>query len=95
MDIALSDIVVSLAGRDKGKLFLVAGTEKDFLLIADGKGRKLEKPKRKKRKHLRLMSKSDSPAAEKIRNGGKVINSEIRRALAEYSEAADGQNRGG
>ena len=44
MDIAKSMIVRSTAGRDKGKLFLVLGTEGDFLLLADGKTRRVERP---------------------------------------------------
>lgn len=44
-------IVRSLAGRDKGRLFLVVGvTDKGELLLADGKMRKVETPK-KKEKH--------------------------------------------
>ena len=46
MDIARSDIVKSTAGRDKGKFFFVLGVEEDFLLLADGKTRRLESPKR-------------------------------------------------
>ena len=81
MDIARSDIVISTAGRDKGKLFF--GTEEDFLLLADGKTRKLESPKRKKRKHARFQAHSDCRVAEKIRSGEKFTNSELRRTLAQ------------
>lgn len=43
-------IVRSLAGRDKGRLFLVVGvTDKGELLLADGKMRKVETPKKKKK----------------------------------------------
>ena len=37
MDIARSNIVKSIAGRDAGSLFFVLATEGDFLLLADGK----------------------------------------------------------
>ena len=37
MDIARSDIVKSIAGRDKGKYFFVLEIEDEFLLLADGK----------------------------------------------------------
>ena len=84
MDIARSDIVKSTAGRDKGKLFFVLGTEEDFLLLADGKARKLESPKRKRRKHAVLEARYDCRAAEKIRSGEKVTNSELRRTLAQF-----------
>ena len=49
MEIAASNIVRSVAGRDQGKLFIVLAVEGEYLLLADGKGRKAESPKRKKR----------------------------------------------
>ena len=84
MDIARSDIVRSIAGRDKGKVFFVLDTEGEFLMLADGKTRKLENPKRKKRKHTAFVTSSDCRVAEKIRSEEKVTNSELRRTLAEY-----------
>ena len=94
MDIDRSDIIVSLAGRDKGQLFFVVDTEEQYVLIADGKGRRLEKPKRKKRKHIQKVQQTDSRVAEKIRNGDKVLNSELRRELAAYGQKFNSQNQG-
>ena len=82
MEISRADVVVSLAGRDKGQLFFVLDTDDLFVYIADGKGRRLEQPKRKKRKHVRKLPQTDTRVAEKIRNGDKVLNSELRRELA-------------
>ena len=95
MDIGKSDMIVSLAGRDKGQLFFVVDTDGDFVLIADGKGRKLETPKRKKRKHIQKVLQADTRVAEKIRNGDKVLNSELRRELAAFSQKFNSQNQGG
>ena len=81
------DVVVSLNGRDEGKRFFVVGTEDEYSLIADGKGRRIEKPKRKKNKHLKLEDKTDNNVAAKLIEDEKVTNNEIRRALAEYAEA--------
>ena len=83
MDIARSDIVKASAGRDKGKLLFVLDVEGDFLLLADGKSRKLERPKRKKRKHVTFACRADGRTAEKIRSGEKVTNSELRKTLAQ------------
>ena len=83
MDIARSDIVISTAGRDKGKLFFVLGTEEDFLLLADGKTRRLERPKRKKRKHVVFQARVDCRTSEKIRGGDRLTNSELRKTLAQ------------
>ena len=65
MEIAASNIVRSVAGRDQGKLFIVLAVEGEYLLLADGKGRKAESPKRKKRKHVlkRSEAKPGSPTA--------------------------------
>lgn len=53
MDIRERTVVVSTAGHDKGFAFAVIGfTHGEYAMIADGKVRKLEKPKKKKLKHL-------------------------------------------
>ncbi len=85
MDIAKSNIVKAIAGRDTGSYFFVLATEGDFLLLADGKRRRLESPKRKRRKHVELVARSQSPVAEKIRSNEKITNSELRRAIAAVS----------
>ena len=81
-DINISDVVVSRAGRDKEKWFYVIGEDHEFLLLANGKDRTLDKPKRKKRKHVQKVLRSETRVAEKLRLGDKVLNSELRRDLA-------------
>ena len=95
MDISKSDIVISLAGRDQGQFFYVVDTEENFVLIADGKGRKLENPKRKKLKHVRRVTRTETRVATKILNGDKVLNSELRRDLATFGQQFNSQNQGG
>ena len=94
MDIARSDIVKSIAGRDQGKYFFVLAVEENFLLLADGKTRKLESPKRKKRKHIVFVAHSDCRVAEKIRSEEKITNSELRRTLAEFGEDGNPDQEG-
>ena len=48
MGCACAQIVRSLAGHDRGGLFCVLDTDGPYLLLCDGKRRKLENPKRKK-----------------------------------------------
>ena len=45
-------IVISCAGRDKGYKLAVVGECDGYLLVADGKERPVEKPKRKNPKHI-------------------------------------------
>ena len=87
MEIAKANIVRSKAGRDKGKLFAVLAVEGEYLLLADGKGRKVEAPKRKKRRHTEFVAEGDDTRLfEKIKGDGKITNSELRRTLAAYRE---------
>jgi large subunit ribosomal protein L14e len=95
MDISKADIVISLAGRDEGKLFYVLSNDGTYVTIADGKGRKLENPKRKKLKHVRKVSRTETRVAEKIRTGDKVLNSELRRDLAAFGQQFTSQDQGG
>ena len=94
MELDKSSLVVSKAGRDKGQLFFVIDTDEQYVYLADGKSRKLEKPKRKKRKHVQQVPRTESRIAEKIRNGEKVLNSELRKELASFGQKQS-QNQGG
>ena len=82
MDISRSDVVLSMAGHDKGMLFFVLDTDGVYVSLANGKERKVEKPKRKKSKHVRKLPRPDSLLTEKIRSGKPLLNSELRRELA-------------
>lgn len=94
MEIARSNIVRSEAGRDKGKLFCVLAVEGEYLLLADGKSRKVEAPKRKKRRHVSFFSAENTRLAGKIQSGEKISNSELRRTLAGYREAIQPDQEG-
>jgi ribosomal protein L14E/L6E/L27E len=65
-------IVRSLAGHDAGRLYWVVDSEGDFLLLADGKHRRLTQPKRKRRRHVELTGMSAAVAGDGA----------LRRALA-------------
>ena len=90
MESKISDVVMSLSGRDRERLFMVINADPDYLYLADGRLRRVEQPKKKKRKHTLFIGEDDSRAAVRLKNGEKVSNSEIRRSLEERIKAADG-----
>ena len=94
-DISISDVVVSTAGRDSGEWFYVIAEDPIYLFLANGKDRSLDKPKRKKRKHVAKVLRSETRVAEKLRLGDKVLNSELRRDLAYLSRDLQSNNLGG
>ena len=91
----ISDVVLSTTGRDKDKIFYVIGIEDNLLLLANGKDRTLDKPKRKKQKHVQKVLRSETRVAEKLRLGDKVLNSELRRDLAFLAREMQANNLGG
>ena len=94
-DLQIADVVSSVAGRDAGKWFYVIKTDDIYLYLVNGKDRTLDKPKRKKRKHAEKVLRSETRVAEKLRNGDKVLNSELRRDLATFGQQFNSQNQGG
>ena len=82
------------AGRDRGKLFVVLAAEGEYLLLADGKARKVEAPKRKKRKHVLFVADDATRLSDKIKSNEKITNSELRRTLAYYREEVQPDQEG-
>ena len=94
------EIVRADAGRDKGGIFCVVGVdqEQNRLLLADGKRRKVSRPKRKKLGHVRCLAPDphqtgpgeplmyDHPVVHSLRQGEPVSDRALRRALAAFKE---------
>lgn len=93
MDLRRGDVVRSLAGHDKDSLFCVVSTEGDFLLLANGKERKLNSPKRKRVKHAVRAGSSDHPVFLRLRSGEPVGDNELRKALAAFRDERNQQSR--
>lgn len=78
-------IVFSKSGRDKGKAFIVLDYNEDYVFIADGDLRKLEKPKKKKKIHIQITKFCDELLKSKIENGEYILDADLRKALAKYN----------
>ena len=94
-NIHISDVVVSTAGHDQGKLFYVIDEDANYLTLANGKDRTLDKPKRKKRRHVQKVLRSETRVAAKLISGDKVLNSELRRDLAFHAKEMQANTLGG
>ncbi len=81
-ELCIGQVVSSKSGRDKDKIFIVIDILDDkYVLIADGDLRKVEKPKKKKVKHLQKHTMIYSEIAKMISNEEKVENIYLRREL--------------
>ena len=94
-DINISDVVVSTQGRDRGVWFYVIAQDQTYLFLANGKDRTLDRPKRKKRKHVQKVLRSETRVALKLQQGDKVLNGELRRDLAFHASQMQANNLGG
>ena len=82
----LGAYVCATHGRDANKCFLVVGIiDEAYVIISDGKSRKLEKPKKKKIKHLVPLSDGSKEITEKLLSEVPLTNKEIRKALNELN----------
>ncbi len=90
MEVFAGDIVYSKAGRDKGKPFIVLEVlDAQYVMLADGRKRRIDKPKKKKMKHLLKSGHTAENIGEKLRGGMKVTNPDLKKALAELFEDHD------
>ena len=82
-EFTLGQVVQSTQGRDAGRDFVVVGIiDQSYVLIADGALRRIDRPKKKKVKHLIPKQELFSRLKEKLTCGQRVYDSEIRKALA-------------
>ena len=88
-----ADLVVSLSGRDKNRIFMVLEVlDSNYVLIADGMLRKLEKPKKKKVKHLEKSQYTlNERLLQKISEGKKITNAELRKSLRALTDDAESE----
>lgn len=80
MDFVKGRLVRSKAGRDKTRTLAVMAVDGQMLLLADGKLRKIGRPKRKKRRHV-------APTATVLENELLKSDQLLSDAIAAYDAA--------
>ncbi|HEY8363208.1 MAG TPA: KOW domain-containing RNA-binding protein [Tissierellaceae bacterium] len=86
-EITIGQVVKSRAGRDKGRVFLVLDIIDDqYVLIVDGDLRKLEKPKKKKIKHLMVYNTVIKEFEEKLKSKQGINDAYIRKLLEPFNK---------
>jgi ribosomal protein L14E/L6E/L27E len=82
LDELVGRLVISRAGRDKGKPFVVLKVINDrFIMVADGDLRKIANPKMKNVKHLQVTSKGLPEVAMTLSRGEKLENHRLRKLI--------------
>ena len=76
-------IVQSDAGRDGGRLYVVIGQTDAGLLLSDGRRRRMNHPKKKKRIHCNVVSEVGKECLHLLTDG-RCIDSLLRGELTTY-----------
>jgi len=80
-------LVFSQSGRDRGKAFVVVGVLQDrYILIADGDVHKIEKPKKKNIRHVKVSNIVADKVYEYLDRGEKPDNYLIKKNIQSILE---------
>lgn len=81
----IGKIVCSKAGRDKGKFFIILSVLDDkYVYICDGDLRTVERPKKKKVKHLNFTNSVAEEIRKLLISNERINSATIRKILQSY-----------
>lgn len=85
--LSIGQVVKALSGREQGRLFFVVEVvDHEYVLISDGKTRKLGKPKLKKVKHLKIYDFISEEAKQKIISKQNNTDAFLRAQLTKLDQ---------
>jgi large subunit ribosomal protein L14e len=86
----IGKVALSKSGRDSGKLFIIVGIMDDnYVYISDGDLRSIEKPKKKKIKHLTITDTVAEHIKDLLQAADKVNNSAIKKYLQSMNSSEE------
>lgn len=81
-DCLVGKVVLSGKGHDAGKRFLVIREDDTYVYLCDGRTRRIENPKKKKKKHVEICEERIlGEVVEKLQAGAVVYDHEVIHAL--------------
>ena len=81
MEYSIGMFARSLAGHDKGKLYLISKVEDEYVYLVDGRIRTADKPKKKRQKHIQIDYQIMDAIKEKLEAKCELRNEDIKRAI--------------
>lgn len=76
------DFARSKAGHDKDKIYVIIEEDNEYVYLADGEHKKVDHPKKKKKKHVQLIYNERRPEI-------KTQNEAIKRAIKMYNNSKE------
>lgn len=82
-------LAVSMAGHDRGSIYVVWKEEGDAVFLTDGELRPLSKPKKKNKKHIQIIRKIREEWQMQISDNQKIMDEQIKYVLKCYRRERD------
>ena len=76
-------VVMAIAGREKGEIFLIVKDEGEYSLLVNGSTRTMDNPKKKNNKHLHLLCKSETTALDM----STLSDAQVKNFLSNYNKS--------
>lgn len=73
----------SKAGHDCGEIYVIIYCDKEYAYLVNGKTKTINKPKKKKLKHIQFIDYVEPVIIERI-NNNLVNNENIKKAIKDY-----------
>ena len=78
----IGKFVTSKAGHDQSQMYVVVAEKGDFVYLCDGKYKTIEKPKKKRKKHIQIINCTvEKELLDKLLKQEKVMDEQIKYAL--------------
>lgn len=74
----------SLVGHDKDKIYFVIDEDNENVYLSDGRLKKQDKPKKKKKKHVQIIKNENSLLYRKIQENQKYSDEEIKLEIKQF-----------
>lgn len=73
----------SKTGHDCNQIYVIIDCNDEYAYLVNGKTKPLDKPKKKKLRHIQFIDYMDSVIIEKI-NNNRLNNDDIKKAIKDY-----------
>ncbi len=87
----IGEFAKSKAGHDKEEIFIIINKEEEYVYLVDGKSRILDKPKKKKIKHIQVINQIDEELQRKLETNLILRDEDIKRAIKGYKQKIGGR----
>ena len=75
----------SKAGHDRNKLYIIIRSDAEYVWLADGIYKTVEKPKKKKKMHIQVIHRIPEPPKSVLGSGKTLRNEDIKIAIESES----------